>query len=193
MIHTQRYADVLTLSIYRQSCRSSPYCGSHCWILAGRARHSLTGLHQYYAHNCTHDVHGAGGEAHLGACRIEYEVQPKERDPEAASCHQFCHLTAHTGFPLICRSRVFDRCRCRPDDTCPHDRCRSPSARRLRQPRERHSSRESDNSPRASRNVGFRRYFGLCRSFTTQYVAGASPMSGSGNFNSFAPTSTNRH
>src|SRR5438034_6683816 len=63
------------------------------------ARHSLIGLHQYYAHNCTHDVHGAGGEAQLGACRIEYEIQPKERDPEAASCRQFCHLTAaHTDF-----------------------------------------------------------------------------------------------
>jgi hypothetical protein len=24
----------------------------------------------------------------LGACRIEYEIQPKERDPEAASCRQ---------------------------------------------------------------------------------------------------------
>jgi hypothetical protein len=59
------------------------------------ARHSLIGLHQYYAHNCTHDVHGAGGEAQLGACRIEHEIQPKERDPEAASCRQFCHLTAH--------------------------------------------------------------------------------------------------
>ena len=74
------------------------------WIPAGvrdpidGARHSLIGLHQYYAHNCTHDVHGAGGEAQLDACRIEYEIQPKERDPEAASCRQFCHLTAHTDF-----------------------------------------------------------------------------------------------
>jgi hypothetical protein len=48
------------------------------------ARHSLIGLHQHYAHNCTHDIHGAGGEAQLGACRIEYEIQPKKRDPEAA-------------------------------------------------------------------------------------------------------------
>jgi hypothetical protein len=69
-----------------------------CAIPIDGARHSLIGLHQYYAHNCTHDVHGAGGEAQLGACRIEYEIQPKERDPEAASCRQFCHLTAHTDF-----------------------------------------------------------------------------------------------
>jgi hypothetical protein len=60
------------------------------WIPAGvrdpidGARHSLIGLHQHYAHNCTHDIHGAGGEAQLGACRIEYEIQPKKRDPEAA-------------------------------------------------------------------------------------------------------------
>src|SRR6266516_774706 len=39
----------------------------------------------------------------------------------------------------------FDRCRRRPDDTCPHDRCRRPSARRLRQPGERDSPRESDS------------------------------------------------
>ena len=61
-------------------------------------RDSLIGLHQYYARNCTHDVHGAGGEAQLGACRIEYEIHSKERDPEAARCRQFCHLTAHTDF-----------------------------------------------------------------------------------------------
>src|SRR5262249_29142862 len=53
---------------------------------------------QHYAHNCTHDVHGAGGEAHWGACRSEYEIQPKERDPEAASHHQFSHVITHTDF-----------------------------------------------------------------------------------------------
>src|SRR5262245_22945125 len=37
------------------------------------------------------------------------------------------------------------------------------------------------------------RYFGLCRSFTTQKVAGAPPISGKGNFNSFTPTSIIRH
>src|SRR5215813_7015537 len=64
--------------------------------LAGRARHSrVSGPRQYCAHNCTHDVHGAGGEAHWGACRIEYEIQPKERDPKAASHRQFCHVTVH--------------------------------------------------------------------------------------------------
>src|SRR5262249_20535474 len=39
----------------------------------------------------------------------------------------------------------------RPDDTCPHDRWRSPSGRRLRQLGERDRSREPDRPPRASR------------------------------------------
>jgi len=61
----------------------------------------VTGPRQYYAHNCTHDVHGAGGEAQWGACRCEYEIQSKERDPEAASHRQFCHVIAHTDFLLF--------------------------------------------------------------------------------------------
>src|SRR5262249_24614834 len=70
--------------------------------LADRARHSrVSGPRQYCAHNCTHDVHGAGGEAHWGACRIEYEIQPKERDPKAASHRQFCHVTVHMDFLAV--------------------------------------------------------------------------------------------
>jgi hypothetical protein len=62
-------------------------------------RHSLiVGLHQYYAHNCTRDVHGAGGEAQMRVCRIDYEIQSKQRDPEAASSHQFFHMNVHTDF-----------------------------------------------------------------------------------------------
>jgi hypothetical protein len=50
----------------------------------------LLRLQQHYAHNCTHDVHGASGEACWGVCRNEYEIQAKERDPEAAHCRH-CH------------------------------------------------------------------------------------------------------
>jgi hypothetical protein len=45
----------------------------------------------------------------LGACRIEYVIQPNERDPEAASHRQFHHLFAtcfSIRIPLICRLRV---------------------------------------------------------------------------------------
>jgi hypothetical protein len=34
----------------------------------------------------------------MRACRIDYEIQSKKRDPEAASSHQFFHLNVHTDF-----------------------------------------------------------------------------------------------
>src|SRR5262249_25237699 len=56
-------------------------------------------LRQYYSHNGAHDVHGAAGEAQVGVVgRIEYEIQPKECDPEAANHRHFYRVITHMEF-----------------------------------------------------------------------------------------------
>src|SRR5262249_40854542 len=58
-------------------------------------------LRQYYSHNCAHDVHGAAGEAQVGVVgRIEYEIQPKECDPEAANHRHFYRVITHMDPPM---------------------------------------------------------------------------------------------
>src|SRR5215831_7954758 len=72
--------------------------GRLIWI--GNHDRQASLLRQYYSHNGAHDVHGAAGEAQVGVVgRIEYEIQPKECDPEAANHRHFYRVITHMEIP----------------------------------------------------------------------------------------------